>query len=160
MVEVATYRHNYWAEPKDPTQFGSVSGSEIQNLPFSHSGIVSLYRSEPKNQPNLVLYLVQSSKIFVSVATLGMQVKEECTSPYFPSFPHMQQEDLVVRKHCTTIPKISNNVYSIYYCSSPSRVLRRVELYVSKCASQTSLVKCGYDTPIQKFLSASSWVGG
>ena len=27
MVEVATYRHNYWAEPKDPTQFGSVSVS-------------------------------------------------------------------------------------------------------------------------------------
>ena len=38
----------YRAEPKEPTQFGSVSGSEIQNLPFSHSGIVSLYRSEPK----------------------------------------------------------------------------------------------------------------
>ena len=45
---VATYRHMYLAEPKEPTQFGSVSGSEIQNLPFSHSGIVSLYRSEPK----------------------------------------------------------------------------------------------------------------
>ena len=38
----------YRAEPKEPTQFGSVSGSEIQNLPFSHSGIVSLYRPEPK----------------------------------------------------------------------------------------------------------------
>ena len=41
---VAMYR----AEPKEQTQFGSVSGSEIQNLLFSHSGIVSLYRSEPK----------------------------------------------------------------------------------------------------------------
>ena len=46
--KVATYRHVYQAEPKEPTQFGSVSGSEIQNLPFSHSGIVSLYWSEPK----------------------------------------------------------------------------------------------------------------
>ena len=42
------YRHMYRAEPKEPTQLGSVSGSEIQNLPFSHSGIVSLYRAEPK----------------------------------------------------------------------------------------------------------------
>ena len=33
-----TYRHVYRAEPKEPTHFGSVSGSEIQNLPFSHSG--------------------------------------------------------------------------------------------------------------------------
>ena len=46
--KVATYRHVYRAEPKDLTQFGSVSGSETQNLPFSHNGIVSLYRSEPK----------------------------------------------------------------------------------------------------------------
>ena len=38
----------YRAEPKEPTQFGSVSGSEIQNLPFSLSDIVSLYRAEPK----------------------------------------------------------------------------------------------------------------
>ena len=30
--KVATYRHMYWAEPKEPTQFGSVTGSEIQNL--------------------------------------------------------------------------------------------------------------------------------
>ena len=42
----------YRAQPKEPTQFGSVSGSEIHNLPFSHSGIVSLYRSEPK-EPTL-----------------------------------------------------------------------------------------------------------
>ena len=42
------YRHMYRAEQKEPTQCGSVSGSEIQNLPFSHSGIVSLYRLEPK----------------------------------------------------------------------------------------------------------------
>ena len=48
--KVATYRHVYRAEPKEPTQFGSVSGSEIQNLPFPLSGIVSLYRSEPKGQ--------------------------------------------------------------------------------------------------------------
>ena len=46
--KVATYHRVYRAEPKEPTQFGSVSGSEIQNLPFSYSGIVSLYRSEPK----------------------------------------------------------------------------------------------------------------
>ena len=32
--KVATYRLVYRAEPKEPTQFGSVSGSEIQNLPF------------------------------------------------------------------------------------------------------------------------------
>ena len=38
----------YRAEPKEPTQFGFVSGSEIQNLTFSLSGIVYLYRSEPK----------------------------------------------------------------------------------------------------------------
>ena len=43
---VATYRHVHRAEPKEPTHFGSVSGWVIQNLPFSHSGIVSLYRSE------------------------------------------------------------------------------------------------------------------
>ena len=47
-AKVAMYRHVYRAEPKELTQFGSVSGSEIQNLPFSHSGIISLYRSEPK----------------------------------------------------------------------------------------------------------------
>ena len=46
--KVATYRHMYRAKPKQPTQFGSVSGSEIQNLPFSLSGFVSLYRAEPK----------------------------------------------------------------------------------------------------------------
>ena len=46
--KVATFHHVYRAEPKESTQFGSVSGSEIQNVPFSHSGIVSLYRSEPK----------------------------------------------------------------------------------------------------------------
>ena len=46
--KVATYRHVYRAELKEPTQFGSVSGSEIQNLPLPLSGIVSLYRSEPK----------------------------------------------------------------------------------------------------------------
>ena len=45
---VAMYPHMYRAEPKEPTQLGSVSGLEIQNLPFSHSGIVSLYWSEPK----------------------------------------------------------------------------------------------------------------
>ena len=44
------YRQEYRSEPKEPTQFGSVSGLQIQNLPFSHSGIVSLYRSEPKEQ--------------------------------------------------------------------------------------------------------------
>jgi len=49
--KVVTYRHVYRAEPKEPTQFGSVSGTEIQNLPFPHSGIVSLYRSEPKEPP-------------------------------------------------------------------------------------------------------------
>ena len=46
--KVATYRHVYPAKPKELTQFGSVSGSEIQNLPFSLSGSVSLYRTEPK----------------------------------------------------------------------------------------------------------------
>ena len=46
--KVAMYHHMYRAKPKEPTQFGSVSGSEIQNLLFSQSGIVSLYRSEPK----------------------------------------------------------------------------------------------------------------
>ena len=46
--KVATYRHVYLAGPKEPTQFVSVFGSGIQNLPFSHSGMVSLYRSEPK----------------------------------------------------------------------------------------------------------------
>ena len=46
--ELATYRHMYPVEPKEPTQFGSVSGSGIQNLPFSHSGMVSLNRSDPK----------------------------------------------------------------------------------------------------------------
>ena len=48
--KVATYCHVYWAEPKEPAQFGSVSGSEMQNLPFPPSGIVSLYRPEP-NEP-------------------------------------------------------------------------------------------------------------
>ena len=50
--KVATYHHVYRAEPKEPTQFGSVSGSEIQNVPFSHSGIVFLYFSELK-EPTL-----------------------------------------------------------------------------------------------------------
>ena len=40
----------YRGEPKEPSQFGSVSGSEIQNWPFSLSGIVSLYRTEPKDK--------------------------------------------------------------------------------------------------------------
>ena len=48
LTKVAMYRHLYRAKPKEPTQFGSVSSSEIQNLPFSCTGIVSLYRSEPK----------------------------------------------------------------------------------------------------------------
>ena len=48
--KVATYRHVYRAEPKEPAQFGSVSGSKILNLPIAHSGIVSLYRAEPKEQ--------------------------------------------------------------------------------------------------------------
>ena len=47
-IKVATYRHLYRAEPEEPTQFGSVSGAEIQILPFPLSGIVSMYRSEPK----------------------------------------------------------------------------------------------------------------
>ena len=46
--KVATYRHMYRAEPKEPTQFGSVSGSEIHNMPCPLRGIVSLYRSEAK----------------------------------------------------------------------------------------------------------------
>jgi len=46
--KVAMYRCVYRGEPKEPTQLGSVSGSEIHNLPFSHSGIVSLYRSDPE----------------------------------------------------------------------------------------------------------------
>ena len=45
--KVATYHIVYHAEPKEPTQFGSVSGSEIQNSPCPLSGIVSL-PSEPK----------------------------------------------------------------------------------------------------------------
>ena len=49
MNKVATYRHMYQAEPKEPIQFGSVSGLEIQNLPFSHNGNVSLYWPEPKD---------------------------------------------------------------------------------------------------------------
>ena len=48
LFKVAMYRHAYRAEPKEPTQFGSESSSEIPNLPFSHSGIISLYRAEPK----------------------------------------------------------------------------------------------------------------
>ena len=40
IIKVVMYRHMYQADPKDC--------SEIQYLPFSHSGIVSLYRSEPK----------------------------------------------------------------------------------------------------------------
>ena len=48
VIKVAMYCHMYRAEPKEPTQFGSVSGSGIQNLPFAHNGIISLYRSEAK----------------------------------------------------------------------------------------------------------------
>ena len=47
-LKVATYRLEYRAKPKESTQFGFVSGLEIQNLPFSLSGIISLYRVEPK----------------------------------------------------------------------------------------------------------------
>ena len=50
--KVAMVRHVYRGEPKEPSQFGSVSGSEIQNLPFSPSGIGSLYRKEPKEPTN------------------------------------------------------------------------------------------------------------
>ena len=48
ICKVATYRLEYRAKTKEQTQFGSVSGSEIQNLPFSLGGIISLYRAEPK----------------------------------------------------------------------------------------------------------------
>ena len=48
LVKVATYRLEYRDEPKESTHFGSVSGSEVQNSPFSLSGIESLYRAEPK----------------------------------------------------------------------------------------------------------------
>ena len=37
--KVATYRHVYRAKLKEPTQFGSVSGSEILNLPFRFNSI-------------------------------------------------------------------------------------------------------------------------
>ena len=50
--KVAAYRLEYRADPKEPTQFGSVSGSDIQNLPISLSDIVSLYRAEQK-EPTL-----------------------------------------------------------------------------------------------------------
>ena len=69
-AKVATDRLEYRAEPKEPAQFGSVSGSEIQNLPFSISGIVSLYRPEPKEPAKTDRYLVRRYKTFVSVATL------------------------------------------------------------------------------------------
>ena len=62
----------YWAKPKEPTQFGSVSGSEIQNLPFV---LYLCIGQNLKNQPNLVLYLVPRYKIFVSVATLALYLK-------------------------------------------------------------------------------------
>ena len=39
----------YRAEPKEPTQFGSVSGSELQNFPFSHSGIFVSVRTKRIN---------------------------------------------------------------------------------------------------------------
>ena len=37
--KVATYRHLYRAEPKEPTKFGSVSGSEIHFQPTFSNGI-------------------------------------------------------------------------------------------------------------------------
>ena len=69
--KVATYRQVYRPEPKEPPNFVSCIGSEIQNLPICLSGIVSLYREEPQIQAYLNLYLVRRSKIIVSVATLG-----------------------------------------------------------------------------------------
>ena len=48
--KVVMYRSVYRAEPKEPIQFVSVSGWEMQNVPFSLSGIVSLYRAE-KHDP-------------------------------------------------------------------------------------------------------------
>ena len=71
VTKVATYRHVYRAEPKEPTQFGSVCGSEIQNLPFPIVLSYLCIGQNLKNQSNLVLYLVRRSKIFVSVATLA-----------------------------------------------------------------------------------------
>ena len=59
--KVAMYRHMYRADPKDTTQFVSVSGPEIQNLPFSLSGIISLYQSESKEPTQFVS--VSDSKI-------------------------------------------------------------------------------------------------
>ena len=72
-VKVAMDRPVYRPEPKEPAQFGSVSGSEIQNLPFFLSGIVSLYRPEPKEPAKTDRYLVRRYKIFVSVAILEKQ---------------------------------------------------------------------------------------
>ena len=44
MFKVETYRHVYRAEQKEPTQFGSVSGSEIQNLCIGRNlGYVSFW---------------------------------------------------------------------------------------------------------------------
>ena len=90
-AKVATCRHVYRAEPKEPTTFGSVSGSEMQNLPFSHSGIVSartkrtnliwfciwfgdtksLYRSQP--------YLLASTK-FLSSRSLSSVLNDWVTT--------------------------------------------------------------------------------
>ena len=39
-IKVATYCHMYRDEPKETTQFGSVSCSEIQNLPFSYRELI------------------------------------------------------------------------------------------------------------------------
>ena len=68
--KVATYRHVYRAKPKEPTRFGSVSGSEIQNLPFLLVVLYLCIGQNLTNQPNFVLYLVRRSKMFVSVTTL------------------------------------------------------------------------------------------
>ena len=71
-------RLEYRAEPKRPAQFGSISGSEIHNLPFSLSGIISLYRPEPKAPAKMDRYLVRRYKTYVSVATLG--IRDFCRS--------------------------------------------------------------------------------
>ena len=50
------YHLVYRAEPKEPAQFGSVSGSEIHNLPFSLVVSHICIGQNQENQPKLVLH--------------------------------------------------------------------------------------------------------
>ena len=103
----------YRAELKEPTQFGSVSGSEIQNLPFSHSGIVSV--SVRTKRTNLIwfciwfrdpkyLYRSQPCLFHMRYGSPLCSRKWLCGSPKY--WGHLHEAG--------TTPKYANKIHLLY----------------------------------------------